>query len=120
MTESVMVMIPLLITFLSVLQISTGVMARTVSSNVVQGAVATEAMNPSVGYLSTSPASPSNYSTSSSNIGAQQNSVLSTQQYQLPGGGTFTIGTHSIHKPAVSPLLPGGDNYEATGLAITE
>jgi hypothetical protein len=45
---------------------------------------------------------------------------VSVRQFELPGGGTFTIGTQSIHKPAVSPLLPGGDNYEATGLAITE
>lgn len=105
MTESVMVMIPLLITFLSVLQISTGVMARTVSSNVVQGDVASAAISQGAfGAGSATSSTPS----------------LTTNQYQLPGGGTFTIGTESIHKPAVSPLLPGGDNYEATGLAITE
>ena len=91
-------MIPLLITFLSVLQISTGVIARTVSTNVVQGAVATEAMK----------------------SGAQSNTGLTPYQYELPGGGTLTIGTQAMHKPAVSPLLPGGDNYEATGIAITE
>jgi hypothetical protein len=111
MTESAMVMIPLLITFLSVLQISTGVLDRTVSSNVVQGEVATEAMNDS----NSSAAALSN-----SKGGTLSSSTVSAQQFQLPGGGTFTIGTQSIHKPAVSPLLPGGDNYEATGLAITE
>lgn len=111
MTESVMVMIPLLITFLSVLQISTGVISRTVSSNVVQGEVATEAINSSI-----SSASP----LSNSITGAPSTSKVSVQQFELPGGGTFTIGAQSIHKPAVSPLLPGGDNYEANGLAITE
>jgi hypothetical protein len=95
MVESVMVIIPLMIAFLSVLQLSTGVMARTVSSNVVQGAVASDA-------ISSSPSS------------------ISTKRFDLPGGGTFTIGSEQIHRPAVSPLLPGGDNYEATGMAITE
>lgn len=104
MTESVMVLIPLLITFLSVLQISTGVMARTVSSNVVQGDVANSAIS-------------QNYSDSTSSSAVAK---TVTNQYQLPGGGSFSIGSQSIHKPAVSPLLPGGDNYEATGLAITE
>jgi len=98
MTESVMVLIPLLITFLSVLQISTGVMSRTVSSNVVQGAVAQVAITPQQ---------------------SSQGSLHSTQ-IVLPGGGTLTIGSQQIHKPAVSPLLPGGDAYEATGVAITE
>jgi hypothetical protein len=98
MTESVMVMIPLLITFLSVLQISTGVMSRTVSSNVVQGEVAQVAITPQQ---------------------SSQGSLHSTE-IELPGGGTLTIGSQQIHKPAVSPLLPGGDNYEAAGVAITE
>lgn len=96
MTESVMVMIPLLITFLSVLQISTGVMSRTVSTNVVQGSVAGTAINGSAVI------------------------DVNNQVIALPGGGSFTIGTQQIHKPSITPLLPGGDNFEATGLAITE
>jgi hypothetical protein len=119
MTESVMVMIPLLITFLSVLQISTGVLDRTVSSNVVQGEVATEAMNSS-NSSAASISSSTGGALSNSTGGAPSSSEVSVRQFELPGGGTFTIGTQSIHKPAVSPLLPGGDNYEATGLAITE
>jgi hypothetical protein len=111
MTESVLVMIPLLITFLSVLQISSGVLARTVSSNIVQGAVATEAINSSMGTAASS---------SKLTSEATPRSALSTRQFELPGGGTFTIGTESINNPAVTPLLPGGDNYEATGLSITE
>ena len=109
MTESVMVMIPLLITFLSVLQISTGVMSRTVSTSVVQGDTANTAIvgdQISAGTKSNAPIT--------------QNRDLRTQRIELPGGGTMTIGSQSIHKPALSPLLPGGDNYEAKGLAITE
>jgi len=113
MTESVMVLIPLLITFLSVFQISTGVMSRTLSSNEVQGLVAVEAINATSGNSSLS-------STSHPTQGTNTSSSFSTTQIQLPGGGTFTIGRQSIHKPAISPLLPGGDNYEATGFAITE
>jgi len=105
MTESVMVMIPLLITFLSVLQISTGVMSRTVSSNVVQGVVAQSAINAQQG----------------ADVPLRTSQIpLSTSQIPLPGGGTLLIGSQEIHQPAVSPLLPGGDIYEATGIAITE
>ena len=100
MTESVMVLIPLLLTFLSILQISTGVMARAVSTNVVQGDAANIAMGSS--------------STSSSINGGD------VKSFPLPGGGSMTIENQLIHKPAVSPLLPGGDNFEATGIAITE
>lgn len=109
MTESVMMMIPLLITFLSVLQISTGVMSRTVSTNVVQGSVAGTAINGSdvvhVDNQSGGNSKPSN---------------ATNQVIELPGGGSFTTGTQQIHMPSITPLLPGGDNYEATGLAITE
>ncbi len=101
MTESVMVLIPLLLTFLSILQISTGVMARAVSTNVVQGDAANIAMGSSP--------------TSSSSINGGD-----VKSFPLPGGGSMTIENQLIHRPAVSPLLPGGDNFEATGIAITE
>ncbi len=114
MTESVMVLIPLLITFLSVLQLSTGVMARTVSNNIVQGRVAQLAI---VGN-----ASSSGYSNSNSNSNSNQSTPGSLQSVQidLPGGGSLTLGTQLIHNPAVSPLLPSGDNFLATGIAVNE
>lgn len=110
MTESVMVMIPLLITFLSVLQISTGVMARTVSNNLVQGNVAQLAI-----AGNTSPTS-----NASSNADSWNNGNLQTMQIELPGGGFLTLGTQSVHKSSISPLLPSGDNFEATGIAVNE
>ena len=100
MTESVLVMIPLLITFLSVLQISTGVMARAVSTNIVQGAAARIAIDGAA----------ANEITPGSNVGS----------VDLPGGGTINIVSRQIHQVAISPLLPGGDNYEATGIAVSE
>ena len=41
-------------------------------------------------------------------------------QIELPGGGFLTLGTQSVHKSSVSPLLPSGDNFEATGIAVNE
>ena len=116
MTESVLVIIPLLITFLSVLQISTGVMGRAVATNVVQGQVAKYAID------GTSVASTTGTGAAT---GASTNAIpsapnLSLKQIELPGGGSFVIGTQRIHQVAVSPLLSGGDNYEATGIAISE
>ena len=98
-----MVMIPLLITFLSVLQVSTGVMARAVSTNRVQGAIATAAITGSVDATS-----------------AGSSDVVTPTLIDLPGGGSIVVGSRRIHQLAVSPLLPGGDNYEATGIAILE
>ena len=95
-----MVMIPLLLTFLSVLQVSTGVMSRTVATNVVQGSAAAASMT-------------------SSEVPAVDPST-SVRDVPLPGGGSITITERQIHQTSITPLLPGGDNFEATGIAITE
>ena len=109
-----MVIIPLLITFLSVLQISTGVMARTISNNLVQGSVAQLAI-----AGNTSPTSNAS-SNASSNANSSNSGNLQTMQIELPGGGFLTLGTQSVHKSSISPLLPSGDNFEATGIAVNE
>jgi hypothetical protein len=56
-------------------------------------------------------------SISSSNVGA---STTNVRTVPLPGGGSITIAERKIHQTAITPLLPGGDNFEATGIAITE
>ena len=117
MTESVLVIIPLLITFLSVLQISTGVMGRAVATNVVQGQVAKYAIDGS----SVASTTGTGVGTSGVTAGVIPSAPdLSLKQIELPGGGSLLIGTQPIHQVAVSPLLGGGDNYEATGIAISE
>ena len=117
MTESVMVLIPLLITFLSVLQLSTGVIGRTVSNNVVQGSVAKEAIRQGNSNSNLDYANPLNQPGVS---GSTPQVDPSMTRIPLPGGGSFIMGSHMIHQTAISPLLPGGDNYEAEGFAITE
>ena len=84
----------------AILQISTGVMARAVSTNIVQGAAARIAIDGAA----------ANEITPSSNV----------DSVNLPGGGTLKIVTRQIHQVAISPLLPGGDNYEAMGIAVSE
>ena len=113
MTESSMVLIPLLITFLSVFQISGGVLARTRSTNVVQGITAQAAISGGTTSL------PGGLQPG----GLQQEQPrlpITFQSYPLPGGGSLTIGSASIRMPSITPLLPGGDSYEATGVAVTE
>jgi len=119
MTESIMVMIPLLITFLGVLQVSTGVLARTVMSNRVQGSVAFDALAPASSNM-TLPLSQINLSNGAPANTSDPNSTVTLTRVELPGGGAFTFGLAKIRRPSVSPLLPGGDNFEATGLALTE
>jgi hypothetical protein len=119
MTESVMVMIPLLLTFLSVLQVSTGVMARTVATNVVQGSAARSAMQ-STGQPVLQSTHQTAHQTASTTIGQGSPQQDSLEEVPLPGGGTITITHRAIHQTAITPLLPGGDNFEATGIALTE
>ena len=93
--EPGLVLIPLLITFLSVLQISTGVLGRVESASFFQGRVAQVA------------------------IGSVR-PEMSIEKIALPGGGSLTIGRGERAGPSITPLLPGGDAYTVTGIAITE
>jgi hypothetical protein len=118
MTESSMVLIPLLITFLSVFQISGGVLARTRSTNVVQGITAQAAIS---GGTTSLPGGLQPGGLQPGGLQQEQPRVpITFQSYPLPGGGSLTIGSASIRMPSITPLLPGGDSYEATGVAVTE
>ena len=106
MTESSFIIIPLLITFLSVLQVGVGAMSRSVAENRVQGAVARQAINSDSGYQLNSDMNTSN--------------LLNITRYSLPGGGNLVVGKESIRGVTVTPLLPTGDNFNVEGYAIEE
>ena len=96
MTESTFIIIPLLITFLSVLQVGVGAMNRTIAENTIQGAVARSAMGESI------------------------DEAVKISKYELPGGGNLVVGTRSRSGISITPLLPMGDNFSVAGYAIEE
>ena len=96
MTESSFIIIPLLITFLSVLQIGVGAMNRTIAENSIQGTVARSAM------------------------GEPPSGGVELEKVSLPGGGNLIIGRKNLKATSITPLLPDGDNFSIAGYAVEE
>jgi hypothetical protein len=97
--ESALTLIPLMILFLSVLQLGIGVYSRMTTEQRVQSFVAVSAM----GLVPD---------------GAQiSGGVVSIP---LPGGGSLLTGTNQAHIPSITPLLPSGDHIKSTGIAVQE
>ena len=102
--ESGLVLIPLMILFLSVAQIGVSAYARTTIGEVNQGVVAYSAM----GAPRSSPLVPDFIS------------APSLIALPLPGGGSILVGQNETHNPTITPLLPGGDSFGSTGIAVQE
>ena len=110
--ESALVIIPLLLLFLSILQIAASVMARSTSNNIVQGDVSRTALFGGVN----SPLDPnvaSNTPISSTN--STENSVL-----PLSGGGSLIISKRLNSLPILTPLLLSQDKFLSSGIALDE
>jgi hypothetical protein len=97
--ESALTLIPLMILFLSVLQVGIGVYSRMTVEQSVQSFVAVSAM----GLVP-----------DSAPISAGVVSI------PLPGGGSLLTGTNQTHIPSITPLLPSGDHIKSTGVAVQE
>ena len=110
--ESALVIIPLLILFLSILQIAASVMARSTSNNIVQGEVSRTALFGKVGLPWAAEDSP-NSPRSSTN--SSENSVL-----PLSGGGSLIISKRVTSLPILTPLLLAHDNFLSSGIALDE
>ena len=102
--ESALTLIPLMILFLTVTQLCISVYSRNVEDQVTQGAVAYTAMGPGqlAGGLNS------------------QNWSTAPIALPLPGGGSILVGQRAVHNPAITPFLPGGDNFLSTGIAVQE
>ena len=96
--ESALTLIPLMLLFLSVLQICISVYSRDTYSQITQGAVAFTAMGD----------------------GSSQSWSSNPIALPLPGGGSVLVGEREIKVPAISPLLPAGDSFGTTGVAVQE
>ena len=97
--ESALTLIPLMILFLSVLQLGIGVYSRMAIEQSVQSFVAVSAM----GLVPDS--APIN------------RDVISIP---LPGGGSLLSGKNQTRIPSITPLLPSGDQIKSTGVAVQE
>ncbi len=106
--ESALTLIPLMILFLGVLQISISVYARLSGDQQNQGAIAYAAMG------------------SASNSGTPYGPGITSPWVDpliavpLPGGGSLLVGTRKATLPAISPLLPNGDGFFTSGIAVQE
>ncbi len=104
--ESALVLIPLLILVLSTLQIAGGVLGRQVANNRIQSKVVQSGLysNGSSGPIDLMRAS-----------GVEAATGLS-----LSGGGQLLIGEERTHLPAITPLLPQGDDFASVGVTLGE
>jgi hypothetical protein len=102
--ESALVLIPLMILFLSVAQIGLSVYSRDIKSEVYQGSIAYSAMG--IPQSSITPSA--------------SNSSQPLIALPLPGGGSILVGEQETSSPAITPLLPSGDSFGLSGIAVQE
>ena len=102
--ESALTLIPLMILVLTVLQFCIGVYSRDTVGETTQGAVAYAAMGRT--------------NSANSNTGNAWNS--GPIALPLPGGGSVLVGEKRSINPSITPLLPGGDIFNSTGIAVQE
>ena len=104
--ESALVLLPLMILVLSILQIAMGVLHRDLGDASAQSSVIK--------------------STLYSPLGRSPLTLMSSQglthlsAVPLSGGGNIYIGKRVERSPSLTPLLPEGDNFFSTGIAIGE
>jgi hypothetical protein len=94
--ESTLVMIPLMILFLSIMQIASAVLQHNALSNQVQGDVSRAAL-----YGATTP-------------------LIGVVRTPLPGGGSILVGHRSQRLAAISPLAVRAPEVSAAGIAVDE
>ena len=101
--ESTLVIIPIVLLFLSVLQIATSVMGRGIALNTVQGDISREALL-------------------GSNFLSPSSDLLGTAitRIPIPGGGSVIVGKKVSITPKISPLIVPRDSFISTGIAVDE
>ena len=107
--ESALVIIPLLLLFLSILQIAASSMARSTANNLVQGDVSRTALLNSQNGEST----------------WQGTKILdgsAVNKFSLPlsGGGSLIVSERLNSLPILTPLLINRDQFMSTGIAVDE
>ena len=111
--ESAMVMIPLILTFLAVLQISSFALSRGVLSNIVAGDVSRDSL------LANSTSNLSNLSHLSS-LSNKNTSEARTKRIILPGGGSLLIRSIEGNPWNFAPTSLTGTKFTLTGISVDE
>jgi hypothetical protein len=106
--ETGLVLIPVMILFLSVLQLPASTLARVAFSSKLQSDTYVQ------GFVDTGSGA---YSFNLS----RGNSVEGpTQLLPMPGGGELVIKNRRVITPPISPLLIGGDQFNSIGISVNE
>jgi hypothetical protein len=104
--ESALVLVPLLVLVLSTLQIAGGVLGRQVANNRIQSKVVQS------GLYTNGSSDPFDLMRASG--------IDAATGLSLTGGGQLLIGQERTHLPAITPLLPQGDNFASVGVTLGE
>ena len=107
--ESALTVIPLMVLFLTVLQLGVGVFGRITIDQLAQGGVARQAMGIN-----------NSQSLTTEGFLSHANPAVGITAIPLPGGGALDFGIATNVIPSVTPLLPGGDRITSSGLAVQE
>ena len=118
--ESALTIIPLMLLFLSVMQLGLGVYGRVTSDQMTQGSVARQAMGMATSDALTQGSSSSSTDPFMEGFASEMQNVGSVTAIPLPGGGSLDLGTAMNGLPSISPLLPEGDRMTSSGLAVQE
>jgi hypothetical protein len=108
--ESALTMIPLLLLFLTILQISASVMGRTSALSGVQDQITMSSL-----YGSAKSAN-----NDSRSLPPSLAPLTSIESLPLTGGGSLILGTRKAQTPRLTPLLLGQDAYSASGITVDE
>ena len=108
--ESALTMIPLLLLFLTILQISASVMGRTSALSGVQDQITMSSL-----YGSAKSANNDLRS-----LPPSLAPLTSIESLPLTGGGSLILGTRKAQTPRLTPLLLGQDAFFATGITVDE
>lgn len=123
--EPALTLIPLLILVLSTLQISGGVLARTVYSYLSQANLYSHALfsNEVPSTINSLGAGESRIfagTVAETNVGSLNSSGLLTSNHAMVGGGIILQAEENFRLPSLTPLLPNGDVFTVHSVAVGE
>ena len=110
--ETGLVLIPVMILFLSVLQLPASTLARVASSSRLQSDTYLQGFVPTQGESSIS----------NQTLNSQRESFIDgpSESIPLPGGGELIVKNRRIVSSPITPLLISGDQFNSIGISINE
>ena len=109
--ETGLVMIPLMILFLSVLQLPVSSLARVAYSSKLQSDTYVQ------GFVPTSQSATNQYIYANPQSRSIEGPV---ELLPMPGGGELVVKSRRVFGPQISPLLITGDQFNSIGITVNE